>query len=168
MSTILSSAHQADAYASFATISALVFGFSISVVWTPDQGEHQGPRLIFQTLLICSTISFSSVSLVVHGIQYYVVKEHIAKGTDDELTEWMVATRGTRRWARYSLWLSLTCFMMSTLLLLVGNSVTSLAVIGSIILTAGMICAVYIILYMRPAALAGKKTPMHHEMPEPL
>jgi H+/gluconate symporter-like permease len=153
--------NQADAYASFATISALVFGFSVSALWGSkvDKSGADQTSIIF----LCITITLSSWSLVIHSIQYYVFKEFVASKSIEKLNEWLYRTRKMREGARYSLWLSLGFFMLSTITQLISRvehqGGTEISIyLGVIILSLGLIAILCIVLFMRPKYMFKNKS----------
>ena len=63
----------ADAYSGFATVAALIFGFSSSLIW--QLGDESSASAGMKVILICMTIALSGIALVVHTIHYYVIQE---------------------------------------------------------------------------------------------
>ena len=149
--------HQADAYASFANISALIFGFALSVIWNENPDSSKTSSLYFAKIVLLSiAICLAGFALVVHAIQYYAVKELVSKNDVYALEEWIKITKKIREYARYSMWYSLGSFMLSTACHLVDALDSTLAGISAGLITAGICLMGWAVLYMRPKRILRK------------
>ena len=146
----------ADAYSGFATVAALIFGFSSSLIW--QLSDESSASAGMKVILICMTIALSGIALVVHTIHYYVIQEFVGRNNGDMIRRWHKATRRGRKMGRICLWISLGAFMLSTLFHLTIAMPKSIATVGGIIMGLGTAMLLYFVLTLRPHLLSETET----------
>ena len=141
----------ADAYSSFATVAALIFAFSSSLIW--QLTDEKSPSAAMKVILICVTIALSGVALVVHAFHYYVIQQFAARNDGDLIRRWHTSTRRGRKVGRFCLWISLCAFMLSTLFHLAIAMPPYIATVGGVIMSFGTATLLYFVLTLRPHLL---------------
>jgi hypothetical protein len=148
--------HQAEAFSSFANISALIFGFALPLIWNESDSAKTAktsPLYCAKIILLSVAVCLAGFALVVHAIQYYVLMELVSKKAGTAITTWAAATEKIRGYARHAMWYSLGSFMISTACHLFDAIDQTLAAIAGGILIAGTFIMGGTVVYMRPSKI---------------
>jgi len=150
--------HRADSYASFAATAALVFGFSMAVLWD-GMGDSAAKvnsvgYSVMSAFMACS-VATSGYSLTVHSIQHYVLLTLLAspKYTLEHKRQWIKTTSSVRTVGRYCLWLSLGFFMVSTVMYVASKLPRHDSLICGTILGLSTVAIFFTVIFMRPGVV---------------
>eukprot|EP01084_Bolivina_argentea_P251734 422334_1 len=106
--------HQITAYASFELMSSLMFGFSVSILFsTPYEtkfGNYFASEIIF-LLLMSSVLLSNLITMIVMSLSSYFVNRYIADLKYESAHAYLHIYRYLRKIARHSFYFGLACFI---------------------------------------------------------
>eukprot|EP00457_Paulinella_chromatophora_P019660 gb/GEZN01021403.1/.p1 GENE.gb/GEZN01021403.1/~~gb/GEZN01021403.1/.p1 ORF type:complete len:193 (+),score=21.45 gb/GEZN01021403.1/:38-616(+) len=139
-----------DAYASIATVAALLFGFAAGTVVSVQVAF---PPSLLQSLYFFAltfSASLSAFSLIVMSISYYHIRNS-RSDTDEHLKGLDLYWRKTwvfRHWARRSTWLAVLTYMLALGLFAFDKLGIMAAIASSLVLGISGLAVLYTVIYM--------------------
>eukprot|EP01083_Nonionella_stella_P177418 623493_1 len=116
--------NRVEAYSTFEVVSSLIFGFSISVLFSSDIKENFDENKLLEaifTVIMTMVLVLSSYSMIVVSISHYFVNRYVADYTYRLAIEYLAAYQKHRKYARWSFYISDLGLLISLALYLSPN-----------------------------------------------
>eukprot|EP01083_Nonionella_stella_P053003 140422_1 len=136
--------NRVEAYSTFEVVSSLIFGFSISVLFSSDIKENFDENKLLEAIftvimtMVLVLSSYSMIASIVVSISHYFVNRYVADYTYRLAIEYLAAYQKHRKYARWSFYISDLGLLISLALYLSPNLTFVSSVISAIVTGFGV------------------------------
>merc|ERR1712083_170463 len=134
---------QIASYGSFEVMSALTFGFAVSVMFQNFTGnvfDGEDALMVFFGALMSLVLICSAFAMIVMSLTHYFVRRYIAGGEIEMAEQYLILFKGYRLRARQAFYVGLISFLVAVVIYMQPHLEIAGQIIVTLILGLGTIC----------------------------